>query len=64
MSIMSNKKILHMAGSVEDVWPGHAKLCSRSSQGHDLYKLCRAALPHASCKFQNHRHSGSGEEVF
>ena len=24
---------------------------SRSSKGHDLYKLCRAPLPDASCQF-------------
>ena len=37
---------------------------SRSSQGHDLYKLCRALPPEASCQFQNGRPSGSGEEDF
>ena len=35
---------------------------SRSSQGHNLSKLCRAPL--ADAKFQNHRPSGSGEVDF
>ena len=37
---------------------------SRSSQAHDLYKLCRAPLPMLHAKFQNHRPSGSEEEDF
>ena len=35
---------------------------SKSSQGHDLYKLCIAPPPGADAKFQNHRPSGSGED--